>query len=40
MRWAGDPARLGEMRNAYEILVGKLKGKNHSKDLGVEGRKY
>jgi hypothetical protein len=25
-------------RNAYKILVGKLKGKNNSVELGVDGR--
>jgi hypothetical protein len=27
MRWAGHVARMGETRNAYRILVGKLVGK-------------
>jgi hypothetical protein len=27
MRWAGHVARIGEKRNAYRILVGKLEGK-------------
>jgi hypothetical protein len=27
MRWAGRIARVGEKRNAYRILVGKLEGK-------------
>jgi hypothetical protein len=27
MRWAGLVARIGEKRNAYRILVGKLEGK-------------
>jgi hypothetical protein len=27
MRWAGHVARMGEMRNAYKILVGKSEGK-------------
>jgi hypothetical protein len=27
MRWAGHVARIGEVRNAYRILVGKTKGK-------------
>jgi hypothetical protein len=26
MRWAGQAARMGEMRNAYRILVGKSEG--------------
>jgi hypothetical protein len=27
MRWAGHVARMGEKKNAYRILVGKLEGK-------------
>jgi hypothetical protein len=27
MRWAGNVARIGEKRNAYRILVGKLERK-------------
>jgi hypothetical protein len=27
MRWAEHVARMGEMRNAYNILVGKPEGK-------------
>jgi hypothetical protein len=27
MRWAGHVERMGEMRNAYSILVGKPEGK-------------
>jgi hypothetical protein len=38
MQWAGQVVRVGEIRNAYKILVGNLKGKDHSKDLGVDGR--
>jgi hypothetical protein len=29
---------MGEIRNAYNILVGKSAGKNHSEDLGVDER--
>jgi hypothetical protein len=29
---------MGEMRNAYKILVGNLKSRDHSGDLGLEGR--
>jgi hypothetical protein len=29
MRWAGHVARIGEKRNPYGILVGKLEGKSH-----------
>jgi hypothetical protein len=27
MRWAGHVARMGEKRNMYRLLVGKLEGK-------------
>jgi hypothetical protein len=27
MRWAGHVARMGEKRNVYRLLVGKLEGK-------------
>jgi hypothetical protein len=29
---------MGEMRNAYNILVGKPERKNHWEDLSVDGR--
>jgi hypothetical protein len=29
---------MGKMRNAYKILVGRPEVKNHSEDLGVDGR--
>jgi hypothetical protein len=29
---------MGEMRNAYTILVENLKGRDHSEDLGVDGK--
>jgi hypothetical protein len=29
---------MGEMRNAHSILVGNLKGRDHLKDLDVDGR--
>jgi hypothetical protein len=38
MRWARHVARMGEMRNAYKILVEILKGKAHAEDLGVDGK--
>jgi hypothetical protein len=38
MRWARHVARMGEMRNAYMHSVGTPEGKNHSEDLGVDGR--
>jgi hypothetical protein len=38
MRWARHVARIGEMRNAYKVLVSKSEGKNHSKNVGLDGR--
>jgi hypothetical protein len=29
---------MGEMRNAYNILDGSLKGRDHSENLGVDGK--
>jgi hypothetical protein len=37
MRWAGHVARMGEKRNAYRLLVGKLEGKRL---LGRPRRKW
>jgi hypothetical protein len=37
-RWTGHAASMGEMRNAYRILVRKPEGKNHSEDLGTDGK--
>jgi hypothetical protein len=37
MRWVGRFSRMGLMRNAYKILVGKSEAENHSEDLGVDG---
>jgi hypothetical protein len=31
MRWAGHVAHMGDMRNAYKILVEKLEGKRQLK---------
>jgi hypothetical protein len=31
MRWAGHVARMGEKRNAYRLLVGKLEGKESTR---------
>jgi hypothetical protein len=38
MRWAGYIAGMRENRNAYRILVGKPKGKDHYEDQNVGGR--
>jgi hypothetical protein len=37
MRWTGHVARMGEMRNAYNILVGKPEGKRR---LGRPRRRW
>jgi hypothetical protein len=37
MRWVGHVAHMGETRNAYKILVRKVEGRNHIKDLGIGG---
>jgi len=38
MRWAGHVACMGERRNSYIILVEISEGKNHLRDLGIDGR--
>jgi hypothetical protein len=30
---------MGQMRNAYNILIGKLKGRDHLEDLGIDGKR-
>jgi hypothetical protein len=37
MRWAGYVARMGEKRNVYKLLVGKLEGK---RPLGRPRRRW
>jgi hypothetical protein len=37
MRWTGHAARLGDMANAYKLLVGKLEGK---RPLGKPRRRW
>jgi hypothetical protein len=36
MRWAGHVVKMGEMKNAYKILVGKPKGNGYLGDLGLK----
>jgi hypothetical protein len=36
MRWAGHVARMGEMRNVYNILSENIRGREHLKDLDVD----
>jgi hypothetical protein len=38
MSWTRHVARMGQLRNAYNIFVGKPKGKNHWEYLGVDGK--
>jgi hypothetical protein len=37
MRWAGYVVGMGEKRNAYRILVGSQKVRNHWEDIDVGG---
>jgi hypothetical protein len=38
MRWAAHVVRMGEIRDAYRVLVGKPEGRNHLEDPGLHGR--
>jgi len=38
MGQAGKEACMGELRNAYNIIVGKLTEREHSDDTGVDGK--
>jgi hypothetical protein len=38
MRWAVYAARMGEMRNAYWILIARVKGQDHLENLYTDGR--
>jgi hypothetical protein len=38
MRLLGHIDHMGELRSAYKILVENLKGRDHSEDLGIDGR--
>jgi len=38
MRCARHVACMGKIGNAYNMLVGNLKGRDHSEDLGVDGK--
>ena len=38
MKWAGHVTRMGKGRGVYRVWVGKLEGKNHLGDPGVDGR--
>jgi hypothetical protein len=38
MRWTSYIARMGDKRNVHKIFIEKPEEKNHSEDLGVDGR--
>jgi hypothetical protein len=38
MRWAGHVARIGDMRNACRVLVGKPQTRDHYEDPDIVGR--
>jgi hypothetical protein len=38
MKWGEHLACMVEIRSAYKILVGKLKGRDLLEDLGIDGR--
>jgi hypothetical protein len=37
-RWVWHVGRMGAIRNSYDILVGNMKGRDNSKELGADGR--
>jgi hypothetical protein len=37
IRWVGHVARMGDIRNAYKILVGNLQKRDHLEDLVIGG---
>jgi len=38
MRWAGHVVHTWGMKDAYKILIGKLKGKRPLRDIGIDGK--
>jgi hypothetical protein len=38
MKWMGYVARMGEIRNAHGIFLGKSERRDHFEDLGVDVR--
>jgi hypothetical protein len=38
MRWEGHVALIGDMRNAYNIFIGKPERREYSEDLDVDGK--
>jgi hypothetical protein len=37
-KWAGQVACMGEKRNTYRVLVGRLEGNRLQQDLSLDGR--
>jgi len=37
IRWAEHVVGIGEEMGVYRVLLGKLEGRNHWGDLGVDG---
>jgi hypothetical protein len=35
IRWAEHATHMGQMKNAYQILIGSLNGESHSKDADI-----
>jgi hypothetical protein len=38
IRWVEHVARMGDRRDAYNVLMGKPRGQDHLEDLGIDGR--
>ena len=38
VRWAGHVAHMGERRGTYRVLVGNPRERDHSENLGIDGR--
>jgi hypothetical protein len=38
MRWQRDVVRMEIMKNTYKTLVEKYEGRDHSEDIGTDGR--
>jgi hypothetical protein len=38
MSWVGHVARRGDWRDAYRVLLGKLKERDNLENLGLDGR--
>jgi hypothetical protein len=36
MRWVGHVTCMGEIRNAQKVFTGKLEGRDHTEDIGID----